>query len=61
MSERIHIKEVNQYVFTVNGKYVVKDTNGHWIRQAGEWTDNEVEIARIHSAHLDQIQQKVVV
>ncbi len=56
MSERIHIAMKNKHVFTVNGKYVVRDSNGNWIRQAGHWTENELEIARIHSEYLDKTQ-----
>lgn len=42
---KAHIRIINRDVFAVNGKYVIRTSNG-WIKQIGVYTDDEM--AAIH-------------
>ena len=40
-----NVRVINRHVFAVNGKYVIRTTNG-WVKQIGVYTDDEM--AAIH-------------
>lgn len=43
----IRIRVINKYTFQVNGKTVIKDSNGEWVKQKGEYTEEELEAIRL--------------